>query len=704
MESGGGPITRWRLVDGLEQAAGGSLILVVAAAGYGKSTLLQQWAANSSRAAAIVRATPDHDAERLCVEIAGALVPVLPAAAPLLERAGRSDPDWALELVPALLALASQHQIALAIDDTHQLASPSARELLAVLAADWPSPSVLVLSGRERPLVPLVRSRPNAPIHTVGERDLDFDEAELDQARRSLGIDADTSELLDLTGGWPAGIRLAAVVRNEQLPGGAPISVEGYLSEHVLASFTPHELDYLGHLAALAPVPASLVDRILHRDDTLETLRSLARRGLPMVEVPDREDETIVVHALLAEVLTRRLDRRTDGATRSLLDLAVDECLQNGDLSFAFNLLDRAGRRDRQRAMAYMYMFRLIVSGRTRELRSWLERFGLDEITHDPQLVFAYANVLRPRDEGRVRELLAPFADDVDTVLPDGIHPALACRRLLTAFGLDPADPDDVDLRGGWRQTHGVTRAWDLYSDDRLEEAERILLDLRDSAAKYPLTHAVGLAKLAIIAVETGRPAEAAALAESAGQLMAEGRMEETSLGFIVDAVNLKLARRRGDLEGAAALATAARRKMAAVGDGTMLERVTTLIEVGNLYADLGHPPSMGSDLADEADRILARWPSTVRLDRQLAQLRRRLADAADQPAARGTAGPESITTAELRVLRYLPSHLTLARIADDLYVSHSTVKTQCQSIYRKLQVGNRADAVAAAMRLGLLA
>ena len=61
------------------------------------------------------------------------------------------------------------------------------------------------------------------------------------------------------------------------------------------------------------------------------------------------------------------------------------------------------------------------------------------------------------------------------------------------------------------------------------------------------------------------------------------------------------------------------------------------------------------------------------------------------------------ITPAELRVLRYLPTHLTFSAIADELFVSRNTVKTQAIAIYRKLGVSTRDRAVQSAQSLGLL-
>jgi LuxR family maltose regulon positive regulatory protein len=65
--------------------------------------------------------------------------------------------------------------------------------------------------------------------------------------------------------------------------------------------------------------------------------------------------------------------------------------------------------------------------------------------------------------------------------------------------------------------------------------------------------------------------------------------------------------------------------------------------------------------------------------------------------------GSSALTTAELRVLHYLPTNLSLAEIGNRLFVSRYTVKTHCESIYRKLNVTSRSDAVDAARTVGLL-
>jgi LuxR family maltose regulon positive regulatory protein len=100
-----------------------------------------------------------------------------------------------------------------------------------------------------------------------------------------------------------------------------------------------------------------------------------------------------------------------------------------------------------------------------------------------------------------------------------------------------------------------------------------------------------------------------------------------------------------------------------------------------------------------EAREYLVRQPDATRAHQQIAEL-----DGLVQNLRRhsGT-GSSALTTAELRVLRYLPTNLSLAEIGTRLFVSRYTVKTHCGSIYRKLDVGSRSEAVDVARNLGLL-
>jgi LuxR family maltose regulon positive regulatory protein len=123
----------------------------------------------------------------------------------------------------------------------------------------------------------------------------------------------------------------------------------------------------------------------------------------------------------------------------------------------------------------------------------------------------------------------------------------------------------------------------------------------------------------------------------------------------------------------------------------TRLVLAHTAIQIGD---------GAGADrMIREAREYLVQQPDAVRALQQIALLEQLLADA----PRRSSTGASTLTTAELRVLHYLPTHFSLGEIAERLYVSRYTVKTHCGSIYRKLGVTSRSDAVDAARRSGLL-
>jgi LuxR family maltose regulon positive regulatory protein len=99
------------------------------------------------------------------------------------------------------------------------------------------------------------------------------------------------------------------------------------------------------------------------------------------------------------------------------------------------------------------------------------------------------------------------------------------------------------------------------------------------------------------------------------------------------------------------------------------------------------------------ASRLMRRVPDGPGLREWLAEAWRRV-EAFGGPA---NMPPAALTAAELRILRFLPTHMSFRQIGEGVHVSANTVKTQANAVYRKLDVSCRSDAVARARRLGLL-
>jgi LuxR family maltose regulon positive regulatory protein len=123
---------------------------------------------------------------------------------------------------------------------------------------------------------------------------------------------------------------------------------------------------------------------------------------------------------------------------------------------------------------------------------------------------------------------------------------------------------------------------------------------------------------------------------------------------------------------------------------------VQTLLELGRACLALDDAAGARVVLRQARD-ILRRRPNLGILPTHVEQLRSKL-----DSNRGGAVGVSSLTTAELRLLPLLPTRLTFAEIGERLYVSQHTVKTQVMSVYRKLGVSSRSQAVQHLQEFGL--
>ena len=126
---------------------------------------------------------------------------------------------------------------------------------------------------------------------------------------------------------------------------------------------------------------------------------------------------------------------------------------------------------------------------------------------------------------------------------------------------------------------------------------------------------------------------------------------------------------------------------------------VGVLLELAHARLALGEVPAARELLAD-AGEIARRRPSLGAVRARADAL---AADLASLATAREGGWPAALTTAELRLLPLLTTHLTFREIGERLFISRNTVKTQAISIYRKLGASNRSEAITASAERGLL-
>jgi LuxR family maltose regulon positive regulatory protein len=231
------------------------------------------------------------------------------------------------------------------------------------------------------------------------------------------------------------------------------------------------------------------------------------------------------------------------------------------------------------------------------------------------------------------------------------------------------------------------------------DEAEHELRDgTRRAAVTSPSLHALCLAQLAVLAFERDEVDEAAVRAARARAQVDRYGLGDDPVMALVFATSALLRAHRANAAHARGDIDAARRLAAALTDFAPWYEVETHILLARAELRLSDAGEARSRVAD-ARRLVRLVPEAGVLAGWLGEIEGRLA------AFGGSARtPEhALTTAELRVLAFLPTHLSFREIAERTYLSANTVKSQANAVYRKLGVSSRSEAVACARRLGLV-
>ena len=242
-----GTVRRPSLIERLARDDCGPVVSVVAPAGYGKTTLLSQWAERNGQAFAWVSVDEaDNDPKVLLTYVAEALDAVQPVGGRVFDALASPASSVPGSVVPRLGAAFSSMTtpVVLVLDDVHALRNSECRAALSVLADHVPAGSRLALAGRAEPPLRIARLRAEGRILEIGPRDLSLtcEEASalLRAAEVALGAD-EVAELHRRTEGWPVGLYLAALcLREGGSLGSAAISFDGdhrFVSEYVESEF-----------------------------------------------------------------------------------------------------------------------------------------------------------------------------------------------------------------------------------------------------------------------------------------------------------------------------------------------------------------------------------------------------------------------------------------------------------------------------------
>jgi LuxR family maltose regulon positive regulatory protein len=336
-------VGRSPLIERLARGDSRPIVSVVAPAGYGKTTLLSQWAERNGQSFAWVSVEEaDNDPKVLLAYVAEALDRVEPIDERVFGALASPASSVPGSVVPRLAAALSSmtSPVALVIDDVHVLHNSVARAALSVLADHVPGGSRLALAGRAGPPLRIARLRAEGRLLEIGPRDLSLTPGETSLLLRAAGVVLGEDEVAELhrrTEGWPAGLYLAALYLREGGPlAGAAVSFGGdyrlvsdYLESEFLSQISRRQRLFLTRTAVLERMCGPLCEAVLELHGSGAILAELARSNLLLVPL-DRRREWYRYHHLFRDMLLAELHRREPQLIPVLRRRAAAWCLRNG--------------------------------------------------------------------------------------------------------------------------------------------------------------------------------------------------------------------------------------------------------------------------------------------------------------------------------------------------------------------------------------
>jgi LuxR family maltose regulon positive regulatory protein len=366
-----GLVPRPRLLARLAKGMGRGLTVVCTPAGFGKTTLLGDWARRSRRPVAWLSLDQgDNDPARFWRYVAAALERVRPGVGEQVEvLLGGSEPPpleaVATAVINQLTDPSDGDQVALILDDYHLVEAPAVHASVGFLVERLPPGLRLVLAGRADPPLPLARLRGRGQLAELRERDLRFTPDETAAfLREATGLDlpaASVASLQDRTEGWAAGLQLAALsLRGQADPAGFVETFAGshryvldYLTEEVLARQPEPLVGFLLETSVLERLCGPLCDAVTGRPGSQGLLEQVERANLFLVPL-DEVRGWWRYHQLFADLLRARLERERPERVAELYraaaawhqahgfaDDAVRHALAAGEIAWAARLVEQ---------------------------------------------------------------------------------------------------------------------------------------------------------------------------------------------------------------------------------------------------------------------------------------------------------------------------------------------------------------------------
>ena len=721
-----GLVRRPGLVGRLIEADEALLAVVVAPPGYGKSSVLCEWAQRDQRPFVWIVLEPRAaDSAQLT---ARSIIDAF-GAGDWIEPETAADLDGQTDAVGALACLIGSlpRSFVLVLDDAHLVAPRVLATVVRACLKELPVGSTVALGSRTEPALPLGRLRAHRQLVEVRTHDLAMAPAEAASMLRGTGLEFDFEEIQALvrrTEGWPAALYLAAVSMRERRGNGAEPgngAEERYTGEdHLLAEYlrddvfsaVPDDLrDFLLRTSVLDELSGPVCDDLLERRGSAQALARLAEISQLLVAL-DGAHRTYRWQRLFGESLRGELRRLEPELEEHLHGRASVWYERHGLTDRAIAHAVAAGDAARAGELLWPNIVSYLAQGRGAVIERWLSSFSADVIARGGPLALCAAHTALIGGDVTLAQQLAAAAG---ATLPRGrrtqrragsaatgvaVIDTLAARHGARAMRADAERAYALEADASpWRPVVCLLRGVAEHLTGDGEDARRVLQEGADlGAAQAPAAAALCLAVDGMIAIESRDWVSATDLTDRARALVDDRDLGGVPLMALVFAAAAAVRAHEGRSDEAKGDLRKGVDLLAVLGDFVAWYGAEARILLG--HASLWLADIVGArTLLAEASRLARRTPEAIIFERWFDEAWAHM----DTLAEASLSGPSALTIAELRILRFLPSHRSFREIALQLGVSANTVKTQAHAVYRKLGAASRSEAVLRASEAGLL-
>jgi len=716
-------VLRGTIVDRLLESVDTPLVLVTAPAGSGKTIVVTQWDREDVRPFAWVTLDPgDNDAVVLARYVVLALQrvePVDPSNLSLL----RDDIRIAgVDLAQLGRFVASEPApFVLVLDGAEALTSRPSLAVVSTIVDHLPAGSQVAILARRPPTLDWNRLRAKRRLVDIDANQLRFSMVEARALMADAGLHLEPDEvqtLVDKTEGWAAGLYLASMslsasaVQRRSIDTffGGEARVASYLREELLAPLDPDDQTFLIRASILDQLSGPLLDATLGTQDSDARLQRLAATNSMLLVRTDREGRWFRLHRLFADALSSELNRQEPQLVAQLHSAASKWLEDYGDAAQAIKHAIAAHQISRAARLIWSEVPFLLATGRTSAVENWLESFTSREVAGHARLALTAAWCAIQRGHSVDHWVAAASRGLYEAERKgeaDSVTGAIALLRAQLArngamqMGADAQlagrllPPDDL-----WLCHAGLLEAASLLLTDSVDEALVRLQSVEHMAETLglDLPRAQAMAQRALVLIMRNGWPTARALVDEAAALIRDADLGNSPPAMPVLALVALISAQSGDHQEALTVGRHVLSTIAVAADLAAWSGAQCRYVLARTQLILGDAAAARM-LLSEATSLLGDVPDASWLHEAVNQTWRQTEKL---PLGLG-AGASALTTAELRVLQYLPTHLSFEQIGRELFVSRNTVKTQAIAAYRKLGVSSRSEAVERAQMLGLV-